>query len=208
MVDLKLPCIKVNQRIGFYLATIKAGTLVDNYKVDRWHRELNPDGYQRKEFEDKIEEYKNYLLNPELSKLNVNLIDQTILINVRGATEFKNGELNISGDLYVVDGQHRAGGLKEACKAEPSLREFDIPVVLLNVDSDIERARFFIINEKAKRVPTDLAERQLLRVHPEVAHLVRRKFEPELVRWGTRIVDKLNASSEVWAGRIAVRGAE
>src|SRR5437867_6133 len=146
MAVLSLPALPINQRRTSYLAKIRAGDLVDNYQVDRWNRDTNPEGYQRREYPEKIQEYRNYLLNPELSGQGINLIDQTILINVRGETKIDNGILRVSGDLFVVDGQHRAAGIKQACTTDPLLREMDVPVVILNVDSSVERARFFIIN--------------------------------------------------------------
>src|SRR2546426_7122006 len=146
MVDLVLPALPIDQRGVFYVVTISAGDLVDNYKVDRWHRTSNPDGYQRNEFEDKIEEFKHYLLSPELVKAGVSLIDQTILVNVRGKVSYNVGKLYVSGDMYVVDGQHRTGGLKIACSDDPLLRSLQVPIVILNVDKTTERARFLIIN--------------------------------------------------------------
>lgn len=209
MTKLTLPATPLAQRgATIYIAVIKAGDLVDNYLVDRWHRTSNPDGYQRKEYQDKMEEYKNYLLNPDLTLESLNLIDQTILANVRGHVQFSEGKIRIEGELFVVDGQHRAGGLKLACEADPTLREIEVPIVLSSESRDAERARFFVINEKTKRVATDLAEQQLTRVNPEIAKLVKSKFEPELVKWGLDVVSKLNSSSAIWSGKITVKGAE
>lgn len=207
MVRLILPGLPIVQRGStFYVAVISAGDLIDNYKVDRWNRVKNADGYQRAEFEDKMQEFDHYLRNPELVKAGYSLIDQTALVNVRGKVSYDDGRLTIDGQMYMVDGQHRAGGLRLACAEDGKLRGLGVPIVLLNVDKDTERARFFIINEKAKSVPTDLAERQLLHVHPEVAKLVKSRFDPEFVGWAVKIATVMHDTSKVWKGAISIRG--
>jgi DGQHR domain-containing protein len=208
MVRLSVPAHPVSQGFDFFSGVILSGELIDIYKVDRWNPRTNPGGYQRAEDEGKMEEFKEYLLNSELTSNHLNPIDQTILINVRGTWKFKDGFLHIDGDLFVVDGQHRAGGLKLACGEQPDLRSYTVPVILMNRDVNAERARFFVINEKAKSVPTDLAERQLLEVHPEVARLVKSRFDEPKVRKALEIVDELNVRSEIWKDRIVTRGAE
>jgi DGQHR domain-containing protein len=208
MVQLSVPAAPVHQGIEFFSGVITAGQLVDHYKVDRWNRSTNPSGYQRAEDERKMEEFKEYLLNGELAEHHLNPLDQTILVNIRGSWKYIDGFLHIDGELFVVDGQHRAGGLKLACAEDPDIRAYTIPVILMNRDVDAERARFFVINEKAKSVQTDLAERQLLEVHPEVARLVKSRFDEPKVRKALSVVDDLNASSEVWKDRIVIRGAE
>lgn len=208
MVKLTVPAQPVSQGFQFFSAVILAGQLVDSYKVDRWDHTKNPDGYQRTEDQHKMDEFRKYLLNSELTSHELNPIDQTILINVRGQWKYEDGFLHIDGDLYVVDGQHRAGGLKLACAEQPDLRSHTVPVVLMNRDINAERARFFVINQKAKSVATDLAERQLLEVHPEIARLVRNRFDEPKVRKALEIVDDLNSRSVVWRERIVTRGAE
>ena len=206
MVHLVLPAVPIAQRGTFYLVSIPAGDLIDNYEVDRWNRLKNPEGYQRKEFDDRIKEVKNYLLNPEIVKVGASLIDQTPLVNVRGSATFSDGKLTIDGDIFVVDGQHRIAGLREASLVDPSLRTLQIPLAVLNVNKDTERARFFIINEKSHKVDTGLAERQLLKVHPEIAELVKHKFDPKFVEWAVHIAGRLNDSPGIWKDAITVRG--
>lgn len=204
---LSLPVLPVSQGSAFYTGVITAGTLVDNYRVDRWDERTNPNGYQRGVDEKKVAEFKEYLLNSVLTTAHLNLLDQTILVNIRGTTKLEGGFLHVDGDLFVVDGQHRAGGLKLACDENPELRAYTVPIVILNRDTDAERARFFVINEKASGIKTDLVERQLLEVNPEVARLVKTRFDEPKVRKALEIVDILRQSSIVWKDRIVIRGA-
>jgi DGQHR domain-containing protein len=209
MSKLSFPGLTVQQgsRI-FYSAVAMVGVLIDNCKVDRWEKNRHEEGYQRAESESRAEEFANYLLNDELKKIGVNLIDQTLLVNVRGTIRERDGFVFVDGEMFVVDGQHRLAGLRIACETYNELKSYTVPIVLLNVDSNTERARFYVINEKAKGVPTDLVARQLLQLEPDVAKLIKSRFEPEFVKKATEIVDALDRGGGVWSGKLITRGAE
>ena len=62
--------------------------------------------------------------------------------------------------LFVVDYQHRWRGFRHAIETlrETSLREVSIPVTIMSDTSQFEETKqFFLINNKQKRVDTDLA---------------------------------------------------
>jgi DGQHR domain-containing protein len=99
--------------------------------------------------------------------------------DLKNGITFKDGRLVIPTAktanplLYIVDGQHRALGLKDGFTHDilPESLKFDVPVIILRrgkPDPYVEEAQQFVtINTTQKRVRTDLANQQLLKVAQE-----------------------------------------
>ncbi len=108
----------------FYLGIMKAGDLVKNFKIDTWSIS-NPTGYQRNLSKTRSKKFGVYLGKCK------GIFHQTILINIRNKENinYKDGIAKISGEFYLVDGQHRVGGVKSLLEAQPSFDSLPIPVL-------------------------------------------------------------------------------
>lgn len=177
MPEMEFLCIKLGQHgRTFYSCVIPADKLSELYSqgiigVDVWKPE-HREGYQREPVIQRARKFGSYVSTGGISPTSV-LMYQRDLEN--GVT-FNNGKLVIpivktaEPLLYIVDGQHRALGLKDGFSRgalDESLK-FDVPVVILlkgNADPYIEEAQQFVtINSTQKRVRTDLASQQLLKI--------------------------------------------
>ena len=90
-----------------------------------------------------------------------------VLLNVREGAEFipdspgsPFGSLDIPDDqvLWVTDGQHRLGGLRDVARnpGPVVLADYEVPVVITTVPYQEEMRVFYTVNKEARNVPTDL----------------------------------------------------
>ncbi len=177
MTQMEFPCLKAGQHgRTFYSCVIPADRLSEMYskgiiKADVWRPE-HRQGYQRESVRLRARKFGNYVKSNGISPTSI-LLYQRDLSN---GVVFADGKITIpdmKSDeplLYIVDGQHRALGLEDGF-ARGDLDEtlkFDVPaVILLKGDRDpyIEEAEQFVtINSTQKRVRTDLASQQLLKI--------------------------------------------
>jgi DGQHR domain-containing protein len=142
-----------------YISVIKAKDLVAKAKVDIFDP-LKGEGYQRELSERRIKDFSVYVREAfKLSPLS-------ILISIRNSENLKysNGTLEIPDDeqWWIVDGQHRKEGLRDAIQKDKSIENYEVPVVFVPFRDVYEEAlQFLIINRTQKPVRTDLAERIL-----------------------------------------------
>lgn len=135
------------------------------------------DGYQRGLSPSRLSTGKIGVPGYVLSQMGV--FPTSILVNVRkedGNIEFKEKNTisqNVAiGDLYVpddvewsiLDGQHREEGLKIAMREKPELADYPLIITLTNERIFYEMLLFYIVNSRAKSVPTDLVYRILQRM--------------------------------------------
>lgn len=139
----------------------------------------------------------------------------SILVNIRKGSKIKFtsaleiaekiqlGILTVSDDAkwYVIDGQHRIEGLKKAIREEKELREFPLIITFTNEDLFFEMLIFYIVNNRIKSVPTDLAYRILQTMYYDVK--APKWIEKEILTGADRrkakaaeIVDFLNLDIE------------
>ena len=177
MAEMQFPCIKSGQHgRTFYSCVIPADKLSELYSmgiigVDVWkpdHRE----GYQREPVITRARKFGSYVATGGISPTSVLMY----LRDLENGVTFKDGNLIIPTEksdeplLYIVDGQHRALGLKDGFTRDVlnETLKFDVPVVILlkgNTDPYVEEAQQFVtINSTQKRVRTDLANQQLLKI--------------------------------------------
>lgn len=145
------------------------------------------------------------------------LMPTSVLMGVRGlrldAKELANGvvELELPEDepLWIVDGQHRVGGLRRAIEEEgvDRLKSYPIPAVIVEfADEEEEANQFRVINETMKKINTQLARRLLaLRVGQRGA--AGKKAVREAGRmWEAKSVDVIRTLTDSpdspWHGRI------
>ena len=171
--------IRLNQQEReLYLFTMKAAqvhSLIESGKlgIDRWSP-TSKEGYQRVPIDSRYKKFGRFVaISKGISPVSIlislrdkNALEIRPLDGVPGAVSLKvKGD---AGTLYIPDGQHRAYGLGWAVDQYPGQCEnYEIPVVLFVADGDDPRYeeahQFYTINQNAKRVRTDLAQRYLLR---------------------------------------------
>jgi DGQHR domain-containing protein len=210
-----------------YLTWMKAEEFMDTdrVKVDIWRR-ANKDGYQRMHTVNRSNAFGRFIaVSRGISPLSV-------LLSVRAPLNFKPEKGNFgtlvipdSEPLWIVDGQHRIWGLREAVENSSGYTLFPLPVVILQThkkdevkEKREERARyeeakqFVIINRTQKGVRTDLADQFLSR-------LVKREGAAAIagmpsrvtagIEWTPRalkVTELLNASEGAWKGKVHFPG--
>ncbi len=207
-------------RTPLYVFSIPAETLASKAEIYKRtpHRR---DGYQRDLQQSRLGKGKlgvaGYILN------QMGIFPTSILVNIRkeeGKIEFTEemklgdnisvGTLNIPDHAtwYIIDGQHRLEGLKIAMREKEELSQYPFIVTLTNEDKFYEMLLFYIVNSRAKSVPTDLAYRILQGMLRQVK--APQWIEEELLKGADRrkaiaamIVDYLNFDPRSpFAGRI------
>lgn len=160
--------------ITLYLGKIKAGDLLDIGVLTEWDPDLGWDletqGYQRAPIRRHFLSIARFLASDADP-----LMPTSALLSAReqdyGILHFKAGGNNADPDfgvltipegrqIFIVDYQHRWRGLQEAIKemGAEELRNFQIPFVLMADARRYEEIKqFYLINNKQKRVDTDLA---------------------------------------------------
>jgi len=153
--------------VELYVTTMSAKDLLneDIVRVDRWDPEKNPEGYQRPLARYRPREISRYLTD------EAGLFPTSILLNARGEIKFEQQEENGIGKLiippeslplWLVDGQHRVVGLRHCIKQGfTEFLDYQLPVVIMNLDRFGEVTMFYIVNKRQKGVPVDVAERNL-----------------------------------------------
>jgi DGQHR domain-containing protein len=145
------------------------------------------------------------------------LMPTSVLFGVRGkhlnARDLGHGvvELELPEDepLWIVDGQHRVGGLRRAIEEDgvDRLRSYPIPGVIVEfADEEEEANQFRVINETMKKINTQLARRLLaLRVGQRGAG-GRRAVREAGRLWEAKSVDVIRTLTDSpdspWHGRI------
>lgn len=204
MIELKAINYLINGK-PFYLGIMKAGDLVKNFKVDAWSVS-NPNGYQRNLSQSRSKKFSNYL-----SKCR-GVFHQTVLINVRNSNKVKynDGILKIDDEFYLVDGQHRVGGLKFLIESQPSFESLPVPVlIMVGFSRESEAKEFLIVNKTQKGVRADLSDRLLSQVisamDKELLEIIGIREPKKHIDLAIEVCDKLNKSrNSVWYQRVTL----
>lgn len=210
MVPMKMYCaelIQAGQRL--YFGAIKAGDVAklltqQELRKDEW-APTNQEGYQRGWSPARSRAFAKFLADGGVSP-------STLLLNVRSERspkferlEGNYGVLHIPDKepLWIVDGQHRVEGVRMAVESNPSLAEYDFPVMIMHAAARYgEAEQFYVINQTLRRMRTDLAER-FLRRQAQVngirsLALMGKVWVPKAID----VVDLLNATPGPWLNRI------
>lgn len=194
-----------------YVGAMRAGDLIRFGRVAEW-KENDGDGYQRAPEVPRMNKIATFLKNE-----SVPLLPTSILLSHRGTPlpkrEINDGVVAIDiADhevLWIVDGQHRVGGLQIAIDKHglERFRNFQLPVVLVEFDDVTEEAhQFQLINENMKKVNTQLA-RRLLAMHLEKGGAAaRNQIRATRRLWEADSVEVIRALTRdpksMWHGRI------
>jgi DGQHR domain-containing protein len=159
--------------ITMYIAVLPAEVVAERGRIARRTPD-RPEGYQRELDDRRLGTGKLGIAGYILEQMGV--FPTSILVNVRRdeaslqftpkseiATYIELGDLEVPDNAvwYVLDGQHRVEGLKMAMRQKEELRRYPLIVTLTNEDTFYEMLVFYIVNDRAKSVPTGLAYRIL-----------------------------------------------
>ena len=192
------------------VGVIKAEVLIDQCHMSRRNTRTK-EGYQREPSLARVNRLK-----VDLRKHRVDL-PTAVLLSMRDGSEAslrqteKGLFLNLnSKPLYVVDGQHRIESLRRLIEENPAeWSDFLIPFVcILGASEREEMEQFYVVNSTAKSVRTDLAY-DLLKQRAENDPAVIPALQERGEKWkvdGQKIVERLEAASTLWMGRIRLPG--
>jgi len=207
---------------------MRASEILSLARVDEWRsadetRMDDRSGYQRALSPSRLRSIADYFEKPDA------VMPLGGLLNARSGDESHYGqeltfipdEANASVDgpqagvlalseeakpLWIVDMQHRLGGLRRAIEVDGRDDLLDFPITCTIADglSKLEEiGQFELINTTQKKVKTDLA-RRLMAIQARHTDL-EREFRAAGKLWearGSEIADWLNHHSAVWTGRI------
>ena len=172
------PAIRyVQNKRPMYSLAVPAGYLTNHVVVDVYDPNLSlvggqAKGYQRMPDYDRAKKIGKYLSNKDA------VLPASVLLNVRTKGDVSWAPVNTEGDdssqigelqipdgltVYMVDGQHRQEGFRSAMTRHSHLKNYMVPAVLMEGFKEEEEAlQFYLLNTKAKKVPTDLSRRLLI----------------------------------------------
>ena len=157
------------QPIDLYITVVTMKQIKGRLDYDRWSPK-NREGYQRPTQESRFKSGKYSIVRYILRQLGV--FPTSVLLNIRETISFHEEEnnghtsiglLEIPDDVkfYVCDGQHRLEALNRAITEVPDLINYPIPVTITNLSKFEEMLIFYIVNSRAKSIPTDLVYKHL-----------------------------------------------
>ena len=202
------------QNVESYTTVITVDDLQRVHRIDWWD-ELNPNGYQRSLDHSRLSKIVKYIMHEE------GLFPTNIVCNIRNKVDFyphtyignyaEMGILRIPSSIpiWIIDGQHRLYSLMLAAREDPSLKDYAFPVTIFNFENKYDEMRqFYVINDRQKRVRTDLAQRHLFRTINEQGELDLLQFETKDKIYSAQVmlvVDYLRLHSKSpWFNRIQI----
>lgn len=224
---IRIPSLRFRQADTIlYIGTISASELCDIGVIESWDPDkgwdIDQQGYQRESYKDHYKSIAKFLRdNPNA------LLPTSVLLSARthesGVLNFDVmdehedhpfGYLEIPDArlLYIVDGQHRMLGFKHAIEefGKPGLGDYVLPVVVLcDADKVEELSQFHLINDKQKRIATNLALALLGTVvedQPNIAKMLLGskntwKMKPIMI---AIVLNEDKEHMNVWSGRIGL----
>ena len=207
-----------------YLVAMRVADILARADIDRV-----PTGYQRepdpRRWERKGTGLIDYLLRQE------GILPTSVLLNVRDREAIKfevdedlgwcqTGTLTIpdgKGKMFIIDGQARLFGLRELISREPEkgYQEYVLPVSILILPDPYgtpvfeEMRQFYIVNKRAKPVPTDVAFNALANMYARLGLSTLESIEGALAARRGRamgVVEELAKLRGPWFNRIGLPG--
>ena len=211
-------------KMPLYIFSVPAKVLISEAEIYRRTPERR-DGYQRELASARLGTSKYGVAGYLLRQMGI--FPTSILVNVRkedAVLKFEEkerisdnitiGDLIVPDDVtwYVIDGQHRLEGLKMAMRIRSELENYPVLLTMTNEGIFYEMLIFYMVNSRAKSVPTDLAYRILQKMLYDVK--APKWIELEIMTGADRrkaiaatIVDYLNFKDESpFKGRIKEAG--
>lgn len=224
---IRIPAVRFRQSdVTLYVGKIRAADLLEVGVIDSWDPnkgwDIQCQGYQRESYEKHYKAIAGFLRNnsdallPTSVLLSARTSEQGILnfAVIDNAVDDSFGYLEVpkSYPLYIVDGQHRMQGLMHAIKelGQNNLQDFLLPVVVLYDASKVEElSQFHLVNDRQKRISTNLALALLGTVVEDQPNVAKILVGPKGA-WKIRaimIAITLNEGTEpdnLWVGRISL----
>lgn len=210
MITLRMTRLRQEPR-DLFMGPVRTEDIIRLSRVAEWNEETE-EGYQRAPEISRIRKLAAFLKSE-----SVPMLPSSVLLSHRGKPLTKRElaqdvyEIEVPDDevLWIVDGQHRIGGLRMAIERHglDRFRDFQLPVVLMEFDDETEEAhQFQLINENMKKVNTMLA-RRLLQMRLERGGAdVKRALRESRRLWEADSVEVIRSmtsdSSSMWHGRI------
>lgn len=210
MITLRMTRLRQDSR-SLFMGPVRADDIIRLGKVAEWNEETD-EGYQRAPELTRIRKLAAFL-----KAESVPMLPSSVLLSHRGAPLEKRElapdvfEIVVpeSEILWIVDGQHRVGGLRMAIETHglEKFRDFQLPVVLMEFDDEAEEAhQFQLINENMKKVNTMLARRLLQMRLDRGGADVKRALRESRRLWEADSVEVIRSltgdTRSMWHGRI------
>ena len=224
---ITIPVVAFSQSdITIYVGKIGVCDLMKIGVIDSWDSDKGWDiqcqGYQRESYEKHYKAIGKFLRDNPFAVLPTSIL-LSARTSERGELTFRVicdaqdhalGYLEIPEpyEIYVVDGQHRLQGFMYAIKelGEERVQDFLLPIIVLNDVGKVEElAQFHLINDRQKRIPTNLALALLGTVVEDQPHIANMLVGPKNA-WKMKaimITIALNEGTEsdnVWSGIISL----
>jgi len=178
--------------LTLYATSLKVSDLLEPnfYSIDRLDPQ-NDKGYQRVLNENRAKKLCNYILGG-LEKRDAFLptsifmaTDQNIPFNPSNNTiEI---DINKIGAFNIVDGQHRAEGLRMAANLDKRVLDFEIPVnIAINLKEIAQMCHFLVVNTTQKSVDEGVAQR----IRARLSGYKNIEDYPTLPEWIEKIIEK------------------
>jgi len=177
------------------------------------------EGYQRELDERRARRFADYI--EEVGEHT--FLPTSILLATSDSLDYDadQGEItfDVSGDrsqprFFMVDGQHRAAGLKKIASRLDNqwLRDFSVPAIVATELNDSEQmVQFLVVNSTQKKVADDIAQQILAQFTresgvadmPDLPKLIRERIEDGADAQALYLVGRLNAAEQSpWHGKI------
>lgn len=194
----------------FYETAIPATELIDSelFRPDRWNPVSN-EGYQREISPEHARRIQQFLKGDN----GTNVLPTNVIINSRKPFRIENRgdglvEIEIKDfPLYVIDGQHRISGIRQAVEAGTAdLEHYELGVTLTQFSLRDEMIHFRNINGRANRPPRALSDVLMGRLAEEYGLVPSSVDEQGIIR-ANRVVMRLATDvNSPWYGKIALGG--
>lgn len=208
---MKFKAITVIQNgVTFYETALDAENLTDEelFVPDRWNPATN-EGYQREISVVASDRLADYLKNPS----DINILPTSVLINSRSGlrvTPLSEGIVEIevkTFPLYIVDGQHRIAGLRNAiANGETELERFQLGVTLTQFGLRDEMINFRNINARATKPPRSLADLIMGNLAKAYGIIPSTMAEQAQIRAGEVVQRLATDSNSPWYAHVALGG--
>lgn len=194
MSKIVVPAAKVKQgNLTLYTASIKVSDLLSEnfYSIERLDPNNQKTGYQRVLNEARAKKLAKYIIS------GLDAGDSFIPTSIFMATdkelkfhpENNTLEIDISeiGPFSIVDGQHRAEGLRMAAAEDNRVTEFEVPVnIAVSLNNLAQMAHFLIVNTTQKSVDQGVSQQIFARLNDT---LMTEEL-PTIPDWIMRAVEK------------------
>jgi DGQHR domain-containing protein len=214
---MQIKALKTIQKgTTLYVGVFTARQLVKISTVYRW-APSSDSAYQRPQLTRRYGEIARYLREEE------GVLPTSVLLSARPGTSLKfepdNGQvegatagtLNLDdrSKLWVVDGQHRIGGLAQAIAGGGPFVNYPVPVTIIESPGEyFELLLFNIVNTRQRAIPKDIVDQHLRKMRETEGADMQKKRSAREYKQGraAAVIEILNGKPGPWFQQIRVPG--